>query len=170
MRKRLANRLMWIPLAVLITLLLSVPIIIVSSFIQLMVGNYLGLNKDITLLMQRQFGVNEFTFKQSDFHDYLFDPGGSWWIELKDGFDIKKLTENDKFWVNSDLYHDERVTSEQITSYVMRDYKIEVHGFEAYFAEDQDLGMRICTPSSGCNLSIYAKDGDKNLFIRFGTM
>lgn len=120
--------------------------------------------------MQKQFGISEFAVKQSTLHDYLFDPGGSWWIELKDGFDIKKLRENDKFWVNSDLYHDERISSEQISSQVLAKYKIHVYGFEAYFAEDQDLGMRICRPSSGCNLSIYAKNGDRNLFISFGTM
>jgi hypothetical protein len=180
-KKRLINFLIASPLLLLFLFLLSIPLLIFGGLVFVRISNYYAvyfavqnggetLNKDVALFMQKQFGITQYTIKGSEIDDFLFDPSGSWWLELPEGFDIQKLRQNKKFWVNSDLYQDERISSEQITSQVQHNYKITVYGFEAFFAEDQDLGMNICTASSGCNLVIYARGGDKNFFVYFSTM
>ena len=151
--------------------LIGIPIFFLLYVLSVMFFTYRGLYKDLDVMMLQQFGIQHYTIKSASLDYWIFEPSAAWWIQLDQGFDIQKIKQNKLFWDNSNMPDDERINSEAITETVKSAYKIEVHDFQAYFAEDQQMGdMVMCSDGVPCNVYVYAKDGDKNLFISIYSM
>lgn len=154
-----------------VDVLIGVPLFFVLYILGGMYLTHWGLYKDLRTIMREQFDIRHYTIRSADVDYWIFDPSGLWWIELEEGFDIQKIKNNKLFWGNSAMPDDETVNSNEVSLHLKNLYDIDVNGFEAYFAEDQPMGsMTMCSDGVGCNIYVYAKDGDKNLFIAMYSM
>ena len=156
-------------IAIIFVVVLLVPIFYMMA---MMGATYYATNQSIHVLIAKRFGVNKYDIKESTIKDYLFNPGGSWWVKLEDGFDTRQLEHSNlKFFEPEYLregYDDDKIgKSKVVDEYIVRYYGYPAHGFRVYQSEDEILGegLVLCNKKNLCYIRVYAKDGDKNLFV-----
>ncbi len=120
------------------------------------------------ILIEHELGIGNYKLKKA-FHEYTFiEPDGVWWIELDGGFDIKSLENNRKF-TNHNIQAEVPDTSEGIRKDLLLTWGFQTNiDFKRYYAERMQIGSEtMCRKAMlrNCQVQVYARDGDKNLFI-----
>ncbi len=119
-------------------------------------------------LIEHELGLKKYKLKKA-YHEYSFgETRGDWWVELEQGFDIKKIKESKQF-TNHYIQADRPDTSEEVGKILLLKWGYQnALGYESYYAENTVIGNdTLCNERTirNCQVSVYAKDGDKNLFI-----
>ena len=154
---------------------MKVFLIVVATCWMIVISAFMGevfttepLHHTAKILIERELGIEGYKVKKA-FHEYTFvDPDGEWWIELDEGFAIEKIKKNIQFSDRHSQAEDRDPTELVDKSLLLGWGYKEPQGFESFYAERLAIGDDTSCRKDmlrDCRVRVYAKDGDKNLFI-----
>ncbi|MBK6897606.1 MAG: hypothetical protein IPH06_13560 [Alphaproteobacteria bacterium] len=144
-------------------LFLLVAIYIIFSVTLSCIVNYYQLNNSAKALLKEVLKIEDFHTRKAYIHSWFLNPGGRWHVILDEGFDAAKSNLPSAQMKVADP-SDVPLPDE----YIRRLFDVNFDGYECYSGFDLKLGPEsICSAESPsvCNITICAKQGDKNLFI-----
>lgn len=130
--------------------------------------NYRELHNAMDIVMQQKSGIREYEVKNTEILDLFIDPAAEYWLLANDGFDTQKFaTENIEFKKYNSAYPDQGASGEEVARHLKKYYQFSEQGFQEFRATDISLREgKLCDNSSfPCTIILYAKDGNKNVFI-----
>jgi hypothetical protein len=124
---------------------------------------YYQLNNSARSVLKDIVGIEHFNTHQAYVHSWFLNTGGRWHLILDAELDLSKTT------LPSELMKvTERSDIPAPDEYIHRLFHVNFVGYVCYSGFDLKLGPdSICSSNSPsvCNVTVCAKQGDKNIFI-----
>ena len=158
----------------------SFPLLIVALFAYVVLWNYFALRKSAVVFMEKSLGIHNFDVREVQVERYFNDSKGRVFIYLDQPFDFDDL---DKRKIYYKSYNPETksdgMSSEQASALLAKRFAFHASGFESLAFSSEMLGDWTLCPNEpplpdgdipiGCEISILAKDGRREVFVWIST-
>ncbi len=148
--------------------------------------NNSGLDTAGKVLIERELGIQNYKVKKyfSSYYEAFVLPVGLWWIELEQPFSPNIINHShaglfkyfDPRFVSIardmapiDYYNYEQngLSPQQIIDdQIFRSFGVNMSGFETYIGVKVHLGETTVCYADNCNITIFAKEGDRNIVLQ----
>ncbi len=158
----------------------SFPLLIVVLFTYVVLWNYFALRHSAVVFMEQTLGIHNFDVREVRVEHYFNDSKGGVLIYLDRPFDSGDLdNRNIKYKRYNPEKNSDGLSSEADSSLFAKDFGLNASGFESLVFPMQSLGNWTLCPDErplgdgdmplGCEISILAKDGRKEVFVNIST-